>query len=345
MRNNIYDIFPVRITLGKTDLSRLVEFLTRSTDLILSPSDTQALFKERSMASTPLSKVFRGYVDDGCIDRFSLLAFPPRSTLHIPEGLTHRHITLDMDQVATADPSVSNTIRANHNLRGKIITNVTQVVRTDGRYFYLKDHDRFQSQVVRDCLSHSFYVSKNNTSWLRNSVLLSMARTYALLLGNNISSWLSLDQGSQDYITIVFALYFLGQCSDPRNAVGILLTKHRDFYIRDREVIKLVLERFSTIIGGEVPDTFDECFRLIDALEIPRLSVSRPELTAKLRTIAEDAATTPIALEYPPYFVWAVLNALGGAKNQLNIFIKRQQLMKDLQRATGELLQRLPALS
>lgn len=344
-RSNIYTVPFVTATLTPNDLTKIIEYLITNVELFLSREETDALFKERSMASTPMSKLFLAYTDAGASDIFSLVAFKARTNLHIPETLTHKHVVLDANQISSIDPSVAKRVLITPELNKKIISNVTQVVSSDGRYFHLKDQERFHSQVVRDCLSRSYFASATKPNWVRTSVLITLAKTYSLLLANNIARWFGVDSGSQDFITLVFASFFLLQCSNLHDADGIIRTKHKEFYVRDRDIVNLSLDKFKDVLGKPLPESIDECFMLIKSIGIARLSVNRPVLYSKLRTIGDDLPTTAIALEYPPYFAWACLNALSGAKNQLNLFIKKQNLMKELQRATGELIQAVPSLS
>lgn len=345
-RPNIYTILPVMATLRPADLTRIADYLSLSgSGQFLNLMDKEALFKERGLSSTPMNKVYQSFVDDRVYNFFSLINFNTGVNIHLPEGLTHRHVTLDMRQVVQIDPSASRRIAASLNLNNQIVSNVTQVVKTDGRYYYLKDQERFQSNIVRDALSGSYFNSRNKSSWLRSSILATFSKVYGLLLGNSIARWYGLDIGQQDFATITFALFFLCQCCDPRDATGILLSRYRDYYLKDRNVVMLVLSRINEVLGKEAPETLDECFTLLNGLSIARMQVSRPVLYSKLRTIGDDLPTTAIALEYAPYFVWAILNAMSGSKNQLNIFIKRQNLMKDLVKAVGELLQSTPSLS
>ena len=346
-RTNIYDILPVRASLKPSDINKLTDYLVMNSQLFLSREDSNSLFSERSTSSTPISKLFNAFNENGVSNSFSLLAFPPRSNVHISEAVTHRHIVLDMTQMVAADPSIARRVLATTELNKKIISNVTQVVSNDGHYCHLKDQERFHTQIVRDCLSRSFYNSSDKSSWLRTSVTLSFTKAYALLLANSISRWFSLDRGSQDYITLVFAGYYLGQCSDKDFAEGILRTKHKEFYIREKDTVNLCLDKISEVLesGSPIPNNLDECFKAVMSIGIPRLFVNRQVLISKLRTIGEDLPTTAIALEYPPYFAWACLYAISGAKNQLNLFLKQQNLLKELQRAAGELMQAIPSLN
>lgn len=345
MRDNIYELFSVKPSVRKNDLTKIIHYLNENDKLFLNEREKVALFKERSLSTTPMSLVFNKYNDTGVYDNFSFIAFPARVNLSIPESLTYKHVVCDTLQIMDYDTNVRNTVRSSLNLRNKIVENVTQLTKTDGRYYYLRDHDRFQSTIVRDCLSRSYYAYRYKNNWIRTSVATSFAKIYTLLLSSTISRIYDLKMGEQDYVTLVFASFFINKTLNHKAAKAVLSTKHREFYLRDRSIVIDSLNSFKDIIEKDIPDTLDECFSLIESLGIPRLKLNRSILVEKLRTTGGDILTTGIALEYPPYFIWAILNSISGAKNQLYIFIKNQNLMKEVRRSVGEFILSLPELN
>lgn len=336
---NIYLLPTVMQSLRPIDIDKIVEFLGTHDKVFINQTAKESLFKERNIASSPMNKLFYSYVDERAWDIFSAIHLKAIPATALSESLTYRHITTDITQMGDVVEKLKRSISINDNLRGKLIANTTQYVQTDGVYYQLKDQDRFHSDVVRDCLVRSYYRSANSTYWMRNSVTITAAKTYALLLGNNIARWFGLDQATQDYVTIVFCAYFLGKCFPDNSAEGFLISNCKAIYVRDREAILHVLDNLNKVIDKRIPTTLEDCFAAINSLGINRLKLGRSTLYSKLRTIADELPATTIALEYPPYFVWAMINAISGAKNQLNIFITRQHLTKDIQQAIGELIQ------
>lgn len=344
MRSNFYNVQSVQQIVPHKDLSTTTRYLVSSPNLFLGNEDKEALFKERSLATTPISKMYARYVDEKVYDQFSLIAIPSRQSLHLPECLTQRVAVVDMLQAKDSDPSIKNSVSVTRTLDNKLLCNVTQLTSTDGRYYYLKDHDSFQSMIVKNCLTRSYFTQRHSANWLRPSIATTLAKVYALLISSNLARIGDLDQASQDYVTIVFAAYFFGQVCDERGALGLIQAKSREFYIRDRSIVVEILKDFNEKLGKALPETLEDCFLLTNSLGITRFQIGRRVLIDRFRTIGGDILTTSIALEYAPYFVWSVLNAMSGAKNQLNIFIKNQRLVKDVTLAIGELLQSLPRI-
>lgn len=322
-RTSVFDYITSRSTVNHQQLMTLVEFLVRNQDVILDSGDTLNIFKARPLVASPISKLFQNVESAGLSNLFTIVQIPTKRTY--PEVVAMRHLPFDMAQVVMSNPLTKTLLQTAPTLNNKIVINATQMMRATGG---LADISGFQSTVVRDLLSRNFAKSGRPT-WLTPNLTQFVSKVYSMSLGSAVAQWFRLTFNDQNTLTALFAFFILGAMTTPQNAEGVLKSKGKFFRISGTQEIEQLIDHVEHTLGKRSLDSLEDVFEVINSLGVERLKLDRAFFMSRLRSLGPDTYTTCLALEYPPYFVFLILLALGGAKIGLSYRMKEQGLIRD----------------
>ena len=334
-RQSIFTYPNAWMLINPTQIAILVEYFVKNSDIVLDADDAAALFKSRSVVTSPISKIFHKALETGDLEIVSPFRF--RTGIHtINDVATNRAVTLDMLQAKeVVAPALAGAITSIPYLNDKILLNVTQFTRASGD---VSDTVGLQSTVVRDLLCRLFY-SDTRKTWMTPNLTQFVCKVYSMTLGTSVANWYNLDYKTQSIVTSLFAFFFLEQMSDAPTAVATLKTKWKYFLIPEEADLLQVLALIQNTLGKESMDSLEDVCAVVDALGIDRIRINRAILLTRLKSLGPDALTTGIALEYPPYFTYLILLVLSGSKIGLSYRLKGFNLMRDALAFVDDLVQ------
>lgn len=335
-RPSLFSYLSAAASVNPKQLTILVEYLIRNTDVFLDTSEMNALFRSKSVVTTPISRIYQRLIETNEQGIFSPIRF--RSGVHtINEVAASRHLTLDMLQaIEVVTPATAGAISVQPNLNKKIILNITQFTKASGD---VSDTLGLQSVIVRDLLSRSFFTD-TRTTWMTPNLTHFVCKVYSMTLGSSVASWYNLDYKTQTILNTLFAFFFLSAMSDDVSAANTLKTKYRYFGLPDSaEDLDQIFALIAMTLQKPTLDSLDDVCTVIDALGVERIRINRQILNTRLKSLGPDILTTAIALEYPPYFTYLILLVLSGSKIGLSYRLKSFNLMKEASVFVSDLIQ------
>lgn len=348
-RINLYQIGTIALTLNAKRAEEIVRFLTMQSDSFVPQAQAKDVFSTRALVSSPLGRIFHSAYTSGALDNYSLLYLSGGDTHGIPSELHFEHLALDLDQLSNVYPVIKRVLAVMPNLGNGCILNATQLLRKDLDGYRVRDADELYKKTVRDLLVKSYWSSKTSPSWLETEILITSAHIYSRCLSSAMSRAFDTDTSTERYMQVVFLLYYLTTVQNEGMAVSTVRGKAARFFLPRGDELDPILNKIHDVIGREAPTNMEEVCNAISGLGVDRLKANMRSLSTIVRAwVSGDVLSSMIALEYPPYFLWALLLTTTGNGGSLTYFIKSQKLNRDVAEMCDRLLKShlfLPELS
>lgn len=329
---SVFDLLGVRTRLTHNELDTFLDYVLKNREYLIPSHETSAIFKIRTLVATPTTIIFQRAVELGLDKLFGLFIIPP-GVKDYPESITTRHITMDTVQMTGASRALLQTCALVPQMDQKILLNITQMLKRTGGF---SDITGFHNAVVRDLLSRSYYTD-NRATWLTPSLLKFVARVYSMSMGTAVSQWFSLDLAVQELVTTYFALFYLNLMSNAHIAKDIATSSWKELRIASGTDLVQIYAHIEETLGKPSLDSLEDVCTMIDSLGIGRVIINRKVLISRLR-LTTDIQLMSLAMDYPPYFVYLILQAASGiSKMGLGELLKKKNLMKPAVEFAGEL--------
>lgn len=335
---SIYETQVSKTTLNLNQIKDLMKYLAvYQHQIAVSPADQKQLLSSKSGLTTPISNVYHHLVREG-VDSILKLINIPKSIQDTPEVLTYPHLTFDIYQFYPVAETAARALGVTE-FNKKILINITPWLNTrTGEFTSLS---AFQSTVVRDALSRSYFTS--NGTWISPSAMRSTGKVYTMSLASMIASRYQLTAPQSKIVSIPIAYYYFSKVM-PRKDVGAFLTSSASTFKLDRSTdvsgtIDLIEEHFS----GKDELSLEDLCSVLGELGIPKLQINGRILRTITASWGRDVHSSAMALEYPPYWVNNLLLAGSGEKTGLHHILKRMGLDRDIPDVASSLV-RAPSL-
>lgn len=335
---SLYANLTVRAFIGNQKFTNLLEYLITHNYLFMDDLASAQVINSRTLLESTLSGVYERLVGAGIENTVSFVRPKPRED-QLPELLTIRSLTLDMEQAKDViTPALAGAMIAQPHMYDKLLLNITPYIQSTGQ---LTDAIGFQSAIVRDALSRSYY-NDSKTAWISPVFTQFVSRVYSMTMGTSVSQWYRLDVKTLNILVFFFAYFYLIKMSDVRAAKATLASQWRKFMIPDPSEqggLYGVIE--STLPHGREDGltTLHDVIAVIHALNIPRLQLDMGMLTNRLRTaFSQDVLTTALCLDYPPMLALLIIQSLSGVPVGLNYKLKSLGFVKNRSEFEDELL-------
>jgi len=313
-KESIFGLTTSQVTVRDTQLGSIVMFLSANPSVIVPMAESAKITGVRQLSQTAIDALFAKAMRSGSnYDQlFSFVRIPSGQTA--PEAITFRHLTMDTKQLAPVYPSVA-AATAHQSFANKIILNVTQLTRASGD---IADISTFQGYVVRDLLSRTYFES--DRAWLTPSLAQQVCRIYSMSLAADVAQIFDLDRMEQFSVQAIFCFYYLSKFMPVRDAEAMFISQNRDFGIPHLDTVRDVVGHIKDVMGDRLSSMglYDAC-SIVAGIGIPRLSkFEYKTLIMRMRSIGEDVHTSAMALEYPPYYLYLILQVASGRKIGFN---------------------------
>jgi hypothetical protein len=309
------------------------KFLIDHVDDIVLPKEVEykLLNTQDTIVKTIIGELYHQAVaEDKLSDIFTLLDL--NSISKIPSWFLISWLDIDVLALQTTDKNSYSVISSMTNYRDKILVDITPYInRKTGK---IKDLTGFQVRIIRNLLTRSYYQFDNQ--WLSTNLIYLITKFYSLAIGGKISSVYNLTVPEQSIIATILAVHFTNRCTTSKDIINPIMYK-MDFLTRNVD-IKTILNHIDSKYKGDT-------FSLSDVVEVMiELGPSRMDgftlstFFSMNANLLSNNLMSLLSLEYPPYFVIGLLEAISGSKSSLLYLLKNMQLNKDIQTFTAEIL-------
>lgn len=322
MKRKLFDTTFAQYAGLEMQTDRVLKYVAESHNSILSVDELMNMTSSiRSILKTPMAELFDRIINDRQLINFAGF-YVSKTDGNLPEILTTQNITLDIKQF-----SHNNVLDSIPEARDKILINLTGVLKPDRTNDSLSINaiDVFQNLFVRGQFVAAYWDSDH---WLTPYLSEFTIKSYSMILSSMISRYFKLELSEQMSIAAIFALFFSQLLSNESNDLlhpPILnrqtwLTKSVNF-----EEIAALDESIRT-----TPLDITKVCELIHLLNPRKMqNFSRVDLNAICGNLGPDIITSQIAIEYPPYWLYCLMQCFSGGKLALSYHIKQQNLLTE----------------
>lgn len=320
---NIYTVPSISVSTPLRELEGIYTFLLRNQSVFPDATWRKDAFAIRRQMTTTSGELFHTIVSYFGYDIFRPFIIGKKMDA-VPEYVTNARTTLDARQVADLLPAIKTAIAPFPNLANRIQIPVSDIVSVDGT---IRDVVVFQNRVVRDFLSRVFYAA-TRVNWLNMATFQYVCKVYSMTIRRCLGSRYNLDYARQLEVACVFLQYFIGKLAAPNLAEGIMVASRKEMGLGSPEDIRQVCGFVAECQNGKSLDFFPDIFPILEKLNPDLKRLSLPLMTNYTRTLAPDLFGGVSALEYPPLFMYLIVQGLSGEYIGLRRIIQDENLMK-----------------
>lgn len=288
----------------------VVEYLAGNRNVIANPEDLTSIFSTRSFTSTPISMFFDKCVVSQHLNEFATIADPSRSVIEgIPDALTMPSCVIDLEQTPSGE-----ILSGYKELHRKIVLNITNLVKRTNAGLQVSALHELHSMYTKALLVRSYFRS-GASQWLSPIMQQFVIRTYSQFIGSIIANQANLNIAESNQVASIFALYMCQMLSDDRSNLTIPPQFLNLTFLGNRSDLLYITEECSDYTKDGLD--LQKCCDLVAKFGPARLSdYSIDAFYRHCSTLGpyNDAISTYMAFDYPPYWVWLILMSLSGAQ-------------------------------
>lgn len=312
-------------------------FLAKNQACILGRDGTEYLKSSVKMTvSTPITDIYTKAADAGKLSCFTM--FDLSKTTDAPTLLTSNELAIDGKHVSKEMP---------HDLQ-TVWLNLTPFIRSNDAYnrnLQVTDTMQLASAVARGLLCMSY---NDSDVWLTPALRMTLVETYSLCMTQRMKTLFDLNFEEYALVRLLFAAY-MAQMLDSENQakeVPPMLYSCKFLYM-DTGNPRTIDDRFEGISATRTKIAPDMSLSIDTICKI--MQVHGPQRMQKLLKTAAfyqfmsrspmDSQSMLLACDYPPYFVYMLLNNLRGGKNPFfQSLIKFGDMKRTLVKFTDDLI-------
>jgi hypothetical protein len=309
--------------------------IEHGSDVVLNDKDVSKIVSDSLRVSNTLnSNIYAKFINDSKV-LDSLTCVYLKDISKIPYILTTPWFIFDVPVLASLDIKGIVGISSIEDYRNKIILDITQYIKkSPNSPIRLTDILAFQSIIIKAVINRSYYNFED--IWLTSFILFYLAKIYGSVLSSKIARLYNLNIQEQLTITVLFMTYMINKCSSDKQPSDMLLS-------RDSAIKKTIdLPGLIELLLGKCKNNDLTINHVIEAIRESgpnRMSDFSYKILVHLcLSLTNDHLISLTAIEYPPYFLSILLDAISGIKTALYHDIKNAGLRKDAQILGTEIL-------
>lgn len=322
MKRKIFDTRVASVSGLSQQSSRILNYVVGNQHAALSTDDLTALISPiRTILKSPMAECFDRLVATGSLNNFVALYIQGKDQ-NIPEILTTSVFTIDLKQM-----NGSESLKSLPNLKDKILVNITNTLRKDRTGMLSIDAiDNFQHMFVKGQLVAAYADIRN---WLNAYSAEYCIKSYSMVLSGIISRYYNLSILESFKVRTIFALFMaqmLNEEDSPLNPPYFSRATWGD--MSERELREIATEAVE-LAGGKEFTLESLCSTLAQCVSEKMSKFDLGALMQMCGNLGSDLLVSKMALEFPPYWVFMLLQALSGIKSMLVYQLNQQRLVAD----------------
>lgn len=321
MKRKIFDTSKADSTGLKQYIPRALNYVVANRNNILSVDELTSLINPiRTILKSPMAEIFDRMVAAKVLNNFATLYVSGKDS-DIPELLASSVCTVDFKEI-----DHNQVLRGLSELNNKVIVNITNCLRRDKvGSLYVDAIDNLQSLYVRSQLVAAY---NDIDDWIDIYSAEFCMKSYSMILSNIISRYFNLSLMETFKVRTILALFMAQTLTDDQNfKCPPLILRATWGDLTTREVGEIV---------NEVTEGQTKPFNLKSMCEVLATHVSDKMdkfnsrvFTNMFANLGTDVIRTQFALEYPPYWIFMLLEAFSGTKSMMMYQLTQQRLIND----------------
>lgn len=291
-------------------------FLAKNRDCILGLDGAEYLQSSvRPTVSTPLVDIYNKAAELGKLQYFTM--FNVANVTDVPTLLTLKDIAVDGKYISSKMPTSYQNVWIN-------LTPILGMRDAYNRNLQITDQIEFANQVARGLLCMSF---NDSESWLTPTIQTKIIDVYSLLFTSHLKNRYNLDLNEVSMVRVLFAAYMAQMLGCEDVEIPPVLNRY--------DLLKLLIpgnptpralaeifEKFHDVRQKINPNTWQLSIGTICKI-LQKVGPGRMEKLTD-RTLYVFMSRSPmdnqnmmVAMDYPPYFVYLMLQNIRGGKNPM----------------------------
>lgn len=286
-----------------------VSFFSKSFDIVkISDRDTSVFKNIKNFGNPYMNGLFSSIVESDKIDLFQFFDYSRlvKNNTNIPELLTISALTID---------GLYTGLQLDNRLK-KIWCNITPYVKKksyETERIEFTDVDKVHEAIVRGALCRSY---QEHNRWLTSDIAALVIESYALTIGNILSSAYKLSVQDSNMVVLLFAAYY-SQLFNTEGSMRApeLLVKCKKLNQMGIDVTTLSYINKFRANPDVLLSIHEICSILSQHGPVKLASLNSRILSSLFSKGTVDIQIMLIALEYPPYYVMQLLRLADNYKN------------------------------
>ncbi len=306
MKRNFYDTSFVTLSGIRGQVPRILKYVIENRDKVLSEYELTSLAQSiRTVLKNPMADLFNRIAATEQLGNFAAI-YSKDSGNDLPEVAASQNITLDLKYL-----NESNVLATVPELNNKVMLNITPMVKKE-KYedkLIITAADTFMNSICRGHLVASYHDAEQ---WLTPALNVFIVKTYSMTMAGAITRYFNLNVTENLTVAGVFALYMC-QMLDGNKVDYFPALFNKCTWLGNRADIENIAEACKEVSSKGL--TLADTCSLVAELgpeKLKKFDVRTLKVLAG--NLGSDVITTYIAMEYPPYWVYLLLQAFSGVK-------------------------------
>lgn len=306
----------------KTQIPRVLKFIVSNQNTALSEAELVALIQPiRTILKTPMAEFFDRILATGSLYNFVAIS-AVNQQIDIPELVSTSSITLDLKEIDT-----HGSLRSLRDFTDKVLVDTTATLRQDHSYgnYYVNAVDTFQSLFVRGQMIAAY---NDVPVWITPYVAEYILKTYSMILSGIITRYYNLSLPEMMKVGMFCAYFFAQRLFDTLPGTTPDAFFKCTWLGGQNELREFAAQYGATEFNHDIELT--ELAEILSKNINARMnSFNANVLFTMCGSLGPDVLSSRIALEYPPYWLFTLLQALSGAKIPMIYQLNNQRLTQD----------------
>lgn len=315
---NIYESVAAKTNGVLAQMKLFVEFVAKNREIRISGNALNNIWNAQSLTQTPISDLYDLIMISPFKDDIVLINIPSQTAF--PEIFQYRHIVFDMLQLKPVAKGLYDVIHGLPEFSDKIIINVTDMI--NKKTLAMQNATLFKGYVVRAVLSRLYFLYGQERTWVPPQVSLYATQVFGTVFSSLLAEQMNLDAAEQSVANTILSYYYLGLNTPDSKAITIQLQNRTD--LGDGLFIKRVVDSITETYGHE-PITFSQACEVLNQSGVYKLSGSVQSYMFTLASrLYQDKLFAVAAIDYPPVWLWLILETFSTQKTGLAFIIKKR---------------------
>jgi len=303
-----------------------VAYITLNHDI-----ETGLLNLQDTLVKSVISELYQQAIREDKLGIFTLLNL--NKVDKIPSWFLISWLDIDTLELRDIDKSSYDVLSSIPQYKDKILVDITSYI--SKRTGKISDIPNFHARLVRDMLSRSYHLA--NRMWLSPTILYSLTKFYSMIISNKIGRTYNLTYQEQHVVATILAVYFTNRCTDIDEVINPVMYK-MDFLqkvVDTKSIFKAIKDKRSKAAEFDLQSVVDT---IIDLGPSRMNKFTLSTFYSMNANLSSNQLMSLIALDYPPYWCYLILDALSGAKSSIYHTIKSLNMRKEVNRLQVEII-------
>jgi len=312
-------------------------FLTKNQGLLFGRDGAEYLKSSVKMTvATPITEIYTRAADLDKLSCFTM--FDLSRATDIPTILTVSEIAIDGKYISNSMPDIFQNVWIN-------LTPFFKSNDAYNRISQITDTIQLAQNVARGLLCMSY---NDSDAWLTPSLRIQIIEIYSLCMTMRMKTLFDLNVEEYQLVRLLFAAYMAQMLDEQQSASEIPPILYScKFLFMDTGTPRTIDDRFEGIsevrnrVGADMRLSIDAICKILAEKGPDRMKklLKAPSFYQFMSRSPTDSQSMLVAIDYPPYFVYMLLNNLRGGKNPFfQSLIKFGDMKRTLVKFTTELI-------